>query len=111
MFDSDGSGLDHFERIDIDLLKIACLSVLGRGRYGPQGDDLAVNVLGFFLDGFIEGKEGHLAVQELFDAAAEVWPVISGDVEIASEIEEGALLHFFADPFRFDEPESEISLA
>ena len=78
---------------------------------GSERDDLAVDVLGFFLDGFIGDKEGGFAVEDLIDAGAELRPELAGDVEMAAEIEDGVLGDLFAEAFGLDEPVGEIGLA
>ena len=71
--------LDDVDRIDIDLLEIFRLWRFGcRGAAGSEGEDLGVDVLGFLLDGFIEGEERVFAVEDLVDAGAEVGPGFGG---------------------------------
>ena len=76
-----------------------------------QGDDLGVDVLGLFLDGFFEREERIFTTEDLIDAGAEIGPKFTGDVEGAAEVEHCALGDFLADAFGFHEPVGEIGLA
>ena len=52
---------------------------------------------GVLLGGGIEGKEGLLGIEDLFDPGAKLRPGFLGEVEIRSQVEQGVLAELSAD--------------
>ena len=99
--------------VDIDVLDVAAVSRgRGDGAHALAGEQLGGDVLGvrFERRGMI-ARQWHLAAEELVDAPAQRWPVDWGDLEVSSQIEQGALSHLRAGAFGAHEAEGEIAVA
>jgi hypothetical protein len=60
VFCTHGSGMYVIKRIDIDFLVMRIFLAAKSLDFALTSDDLAVNVLGFFLNRRIDGKQGLL---------------------------------------------------
>ena len=75
-------------------------------------DQLRGDPLRFAFDrGRAIGHQGRLAGQDVFDAGAQQRPLCLGDVEVAPEIEQGALTDGASDALGVDEAMGEVGLS
>ena len=91
LLDADAAGADQAQRVDVD----RCTSVgpaAGPLHRCAAGDQLCGYALRFAFDGGRAiGHQGRLAGQDVVAAGADQRPLRLGNVEVASEIEQGAL--------------------
>jgi len=98
MFGANGSGFDLLQGENVHFLVMRGFLVARCLEFASAGDDLAVNVLSFFLDGGVDGKQGVFGIEDLFDPGAEFRPGFGGEVEIRAQIEQSVLADLLADP-------------
>ena len=113
MFHADRARTEQLQGVDIDVLDVAAVSRgRGDGADALAGEQLGGDVLGvrFERQGSI-ARQWHLAGEEFVDAPAQRRPVVLGDLEVSSQIEQGALLHLRAGAFGAHEAEGEIAVA
>ena len=111
LLDPDAARADQTQGIDIKGLDV-CPSGRRAARLCAAGDQVAGDALGFVFDGTRAiGDQGCLAGQEVVDAGAQLRPLGLGDVEMAPEIEQGALPDGVADALAMDEPMGEVGLS
>ena len=113
MLDPDRARTDEFQGVHIDLLNVVSLGRrCGAAEVGVSGEQLGGDVLGVrFERRRAIGRQLQLAAEDLLDAPAQRRPVALGGIEMASQIEQGALTHFVADAFGAHEAVGEIGLA
>ena len=87
VFGTNRSGFDLLEAVDIYLLIMRGSLLVRCLEFASAGDDLAVNVLGYFLQGGIAGKQGLFGIEDLFDPGAEFRPGFGGEVEVRAQVE------------------------
>ena len=107
LLDADAAGSDQAQRVDVDRLDVGRSGRFGAARHQLRGDPLRLLVYG----GRTIGSEGCLAGQGVCDAGAEQRPVRLGDVEVASEVEQGALADGVAEAFGADQTMGEVGLS
>ena len=91
LLDPDAARADQTQRIDIDRLHVRRSGDRPAHRR-TAGNQLCGYPLRFVLDGGRAiGRQGRLAGQDVVDAGAQQRPLCLGDVEVAPEIEQGAL--------------------
>ena len=113
MFHTDRARTQQLQGVDIDVLDVAAVSRgRGDGADALAGEQLGGDVLGvrFERRGSI-ARQWYLAAEEFIDAPAQRRPVDLGDLEVSSQIEQGALLHLRAGAFGAHEAEGEIVVA
>ena len=113
MLDADRAWTDELEGIHVELLNIASLGWdRGATEVVVAGEQLGGDVLGMgFERGRAVGCQLQLAAEDIVDAPAQRRPVVLGDIEVSSEIEQGALSDFVADAFGAHEAVGEVGLA
>ena len=106
---ADAAGPHQAQGVHVDRLHVC--GTAGRPAR-PAGDQLGGDALGFLLDvGRTVGEHRRLAVQDVLDARAQPRPFRVGDVEVASEVEEGALSDGVSDALCVNEPMGEVGLS
>ena len=112
VLDADRAGANQLQGIDVDVLDVAPTPCRrGGGADALVGEQLGGDALGVrFERRRAIGGQGELTGEEVVDAPAQHRPVASGDIEVTSEIEQGALSHLRADAFGAHEAEGEIVL-
>ena len=106
---ADAAGADQPQRVDIDRLHIG-QSGGRRGR--AAGDQLRRDPLRFLLHGRRTiGHQRRLTAQRIVDAGAQQRPVRLRNIEVATEVEEGALAHAAAEAFGVHEAMREVGLS
>ena len=106
---ADAAGADQPQRVDIDRLHIG-RSGDRRGR--AAGDQLRRDPLRFLLHGRRTiGHQRRLTAQRIVDAGAQQRPVRLGNIEVATEVEEGALAHAAAEAVGVHEAMREVGLS
>ena len=113
MFHADRARTEQLQGVDIDVLDVAAVSRgRGDGADALAGEQLGGDVLGVCFErrGSI-ARQWYLAGEEFIDAPAQRRPVDLGDLEVSSQIEQGALLHLRAGAFGAHEAEGEIVVA
>ena len=106
LLDADGARSDEAQRIDVDRLDIGGADRAGTASDQLRGDPLCLLVHG----GRTIGHQGGLTGQGVGDAVAEQRPLRLGNVEVAPEVEQGALAHGAAEAFGVDEAMREVGL-
>ena len=103
LLDTDAAGADQAQRVDVDPLDVGRCA--GRhARLGAAGEQLRGDALRFLLDGGrAVGHQRCLAAQHVGDAGAQQRPVSPGNVEVAPEVEQRALVHAVAEAFGVDQ--------
>ena len=111
LLDADAAGPDQAQRVDIDRLHVCRPG--GRPLHGcAAGDQLCGYPLCLVFDGSrAVGDQRRLAGQDVVDAGAEQRPLRLRNVEVASEIQQGALADGVADAFGVDEAMREVGLS
>ena len=112
VFHADRARADQLQGVDIDVLDVAAVSRgRGDGADALVGEQLGGDVLGvrFERRGTI-ARQWHLAAEEFVDAPAQRRPVALRDLEVSSQIEQGALSHLRARAFGAHEAEGEIAV-
>ena len=104
---ADRAWAHEFERIDVHSLDIGSIVGGVGAREQLGGDTLGV---GFHLPGRVVA-ELELAGEDLVDPPAKGRPVVLLDLEVSSQIEQGALTYFGADSFGANEALGEVRLA
>ena len=100
---------DQPQRVDIDRLHIGRS---GGRRARAAGDQLRRDPLRFFVHGRRAiGHQRRLTAQRIVDAGAQQRPVRLGNIEMATEIEEGALAHGAAEAFGVHQAMREVGLS
>ena len=109
MLDADAAGSDQAQRVDVDRLDVGCPGrrYAATARYQLRGDPLCLLVYG----GRTTGHQRRLAGQGVGDAGAQQRPARLGNVEVAPEVEQGALAHGATEAFGVDQPMGEVGLA
>ena len=105
---TDAAGADQAQRVDVHRLHV-CRSGGRSARaadYQLRGDPLRFLVYG----GRAIGYQRRLARQGVGDAGAQQRPVCLGNVEVAPEVEQGALAHGAAEAFGVHEAMREVGL-
>ena len=111
LFDPDAAGADQAQRVDVDRLHV-CRPGGRCPRRCAAGDQLCGYPLRFVFDGGRAiGHQGRLAGQDVVDAGAQQRPLCLGNVEVASEIEQGALADGVVDALGVDEAMREVGLS
>ena len=111
LLDADAAWAHQAQRVDIDRLHV------GRpgGRFLHEcaaGDQLCGYALRFVFDGGrAVGHQRRLAGQDVVESGAEQRPLRLGNVEVASEIEQGALSDGVADALGAHEAMREVGLS
>ena len=106
---ADAAGSHQAQGTHVDRLHVC--GTAGRPAC-PAGDQLGADALGFLLDaGRTIDEHWRLAVQDVLDARAQPRPFCVGDVEVAAEVEEGALADGFSDALGVNEPMGEVGLS
>ena len=106
---ADAAGADQPQRVDIDRLHIG-RSGARRGR--AAGDQLRRDPLCFLLHGRPAiGHQRRLTAQRIVDAGAQQRPFRLGNIEVATEVEEGALTHGAAEAFGVHEAMREVGIS
>ena len=111
LLDPDAAGTDQTQRVDIDPLHV--------GRFGGRPvprctarEQLRGDALGLVLDGGRAlGEQGRLAGQDVVDASAQRRPLGLGDVEVAPEIEQGALADGVSDALGVHQAMGEVGFS
>ena len=111
LLDPDASGAEQTQRVDIEGLHVG-RSGRHAARLGAADDQLPGDALGFVFDGVRAiGDQGRLAGQDVVDAGAQLRPLHLGDVEVAPEIEQGALPHGVSDALGVHQAMGEVGFA
>ena len=111
LLDADAAGADQAQRVDVDRLHVCRPGCRSLHRCAA-GDQLCGYALRFAFDGGRAiGHQGRLAGQDVVAAGADQRPLRLGNVEVASEIEQGALADGVADALGVDEAMREVGLS
>ena len=103
LLDPDAAGANQAQRVDIDRLHVCRFG--GRPAHGcAAGDQLRSYPLRFVFDGGRAiAHQRCLAGQDVVDTGAQQRPLRLGDIEVAAEIEQGALAHGVSDALGVDQ--------
>ena len=113
MLHADRARTNEFQGVDIEVLEVAArVRRRGSGPDALMGEQLGGDVLGvrFQCRGAI-GSQWHLTGEEFVNAPAQYRPIALRDVEVSSQIEQGALSHIRAGAFAAHEAQGEIVVA
>ncbi len=111
LLDPYASGAEQTQRVDIEGLHVG-RSGRRAARLRAADDQLPGDALGFVFDGVRAiGHQGRLAGQDVVDASAQLRPLRVGDVEVAPEIEQGALPHGVSDALGVHQAMGEVGFA
>ena len=111
LLDADAAGADQTQRVDVDGLHVGPFGCRSARLYAA-GDQLRGCALRFAFDRVRAlGDQGRLSGQDLLDAGAQLRPLGLWDVEVASEIEQGALPDGFSDALGVDQAMDEVGPA
>ena len=111
LLDADAAGADQAQRVDVDRLHVCRPGCRSLHRCAA-GDQLCGYALRFAFDGGRAiGHQGRLAGQDVVATGADQRPLRLGNVEVASEIEQGALADGVADALGVDEAMREVGLS
>ena len=108
----DRAWANQRQGVDVDVLNVATLSCrLGGAADTLMGEELGGDALGvrFERRGAIRWQR-ELTGEDVVDASAKYRPIVLGDIEVSSQIEQGTLSHLGAGAFGAHESEGEISL-
>ena len=111
LLDPDAARADQAQRVDIDRLHVCRFGSRPAHRCAA-GDQLRGYPLRFVFDGGRAiGHQRCLAGQDVVDAGAQQRPLCLGDVEVAPEIEQGALTDGIFDALGVDQAMREVGLS
>ena len=111
LLDPNAAGANQTQRVDIEGLHVG-RSGRRAARLRAADDQLPGDALGFVFDGVRAiGHQGRLAGQDVVDAGAHLRPLRLGDVEVAPEIEQGALPDGVSDALGVHQPMGEVGLS